>query len=101
MLGDTEQKGLLGVAPGHKKTWRYLAERLARGRWATQKSGLPSWFQIRESKGTGATGLPKRKKAGRLQVSAVSLDTWVPMSPALSMVMSMQVSMPVKDKGRI
>jgi hypothetical protein len=25
MLGDTEQKGLLGVAPGHKKTWRYLA----------------------------------------------------------------------------
>jgi hypothetical protein len=25
MLGDTEQKGLLGVPPGHKKTWRYLA----------------------------------------------------------------------------
>ena len=25
MLGDTERKGLLGVAPGHKKTWSYLA----------------------------------------------------------------------------
>ena len=38
------------------------------------KKACPSWFQIRESKGTGATGLPKLKKAERLQVSAVSLD---------------------------
>ena len=51
-----------------QKSWRYLASVRSRGRWATQKRhGLP-WFQIRESKGTGSRGLPKQKKAERLQV---------------------------------
>jgi len=59
------------------------------------KKAWPYWFQIRERQGTGSYGLLKRKKAGRLQVQPLSLDTWVPMSPALSIPMSMQVSMPV------
>ena len=57
-----------------QKSWRYLAGVRSRGAWATQKRhGLP-WFQIRESKGTGATELPKTKKAERLQVYLLTLD---------------------------
>ena len=57
-----------------QKSWRYLASVRSRGAWATQKRhGLP-WFQIRESKGTGATELPKTKKAERLQVYLLTLD---------------------------
>ena len=62
------------------------------------KKACPSWFQIRERERTGATILPKPKKAWRLQVSAVSLDTWVPMSLALSIPMSMLMSKPCGDK---
>ena len=38
------------------------------------KKAWPSWFQIRESKGTGACRYPKLNKAGRLQVCLLSVD---------------------------
>ena len=38
------------------------------------KKAWPSWFQIRERKGTGSQVLTKLKKAERLQVYLLSLD---------------------------
>ena len=73
LLGDTERKGLLGVQ-GRLKKLALSCGRKVSGCLGYQKKACPSWFQIRERQGTGATGLPKLKKAVRLQVYLLSLD---------------------------
>ena len=54
------------MAPGHKKTWRYLAERLARGRWATQKKRLAFMVSVKRKEGVGGNRTAEKKKSRAL-----------------------------------
>lgn len=49
-----------------QKSWRYLASVRSRGRWATQKSGLPSLVSDKRKQGYGGNRTTKTKKGRAL-----------------------------------
>ena len=73
LLGDTEQKGLLGVQGRPKKVGVILPVQ-GLGVHGLPKKGLPFLVSDKRLTGDGVKRTAKRKKAERLQVYLLTLD---------------------------